>query len=90
MREFKMVHWTAHEKAFKQLTWHQQIHTAKLIHNLANINRQNFLYYKTSPLCPGCDTEEEYIAPYHKLPYILNSSYLTYNSNYVIFKYQHQ
>jgi hypothetical protein len=51
-REFNMVDWISHEKAFKRLTRHQQITMAKLIHNLANTNKQNFLYYKTSPLCP--------------------------------------
>jgi hypothetical protein len=57
--EFHKVNWEAHGRAFRRLTRHQQILTAKLIHNLANTNRQNFLYYQQSPLCPGCqDTEE--------------------------------
>ncbi len=58
-REFHQVHWTAHGAAFTRLSRHQQITMAKLIHNLANTNRQSHLYYKTSPLCPGCTTEEE-------------------------------
>jgi hypothetical protein len=57
--EFQKVHCVAHGKAFQQLTRHQQIFTAKLIHNLANTNKQNYLYYKTSSLCPGCQTTEE-------------------------------
>jgi hypothetical protein len=58
-REFQKVHWVAHGKAFQQLTRHQQIFTTKFIHNLANTNKQNYLYYKTSSLCPGCQTSEE-------------------------------
>jgi len=34
----------------------------KLIYNLANTNHQNYLYYKTSPLCPGYTTKEEIFA----------------------------
>jgi hypothetical protein len=57
--KFNLVHWSAHGTAFKRLTRAQQITMAKLIHNLANTNRQNFLYYTTSPLCPGCVMVEE-------------------------------
>jgi hypothetical protein len=57
--ELNKIDWDSHEKAFKHLTRHQQIITAKLIHNLVNTNRQNFLYYQTSPLCPGCRQVEE-------------------------------
>jgi hypothetical protein len=57
--EFNLVNWIAHESAFKRLTLHQQISTAKLIHKLVNTNRQNFLYYNKSPLCPGCNMVEE-------------------------------
>jgi hypothetical protein len=53
-REFYMLHWDAHEKASLRLTRHQQITMTKLIHNLANTNKQNFLYYQMSPLCLGC------------------------------------
>jgi hypothetical protein len=48
-REFDMVHWDAHEKAFKRLTRHQQIATAKLIHNLANTNQQISCIIKHPP-----------------------------------------
>jgi hypothetical protein len=33
--------------------------TAKLLHGLVNTNRQNFLYYQQSPLCPICQQVEE-------------------------------
>lgn len=56
---FDLIHWNAHGTAFKQLTTAQQISTAKLIHQLANTNRQNHLYYKTSPTCPCCQEAEE-------------------------------
>jgi hypothetical protein len=59
MRTFNLVNWDAHETAFRRLTRSRQITTAKLIHNLANTNRQNFLYYQTSPNCPGCGVVEE-------------------------------
>ncbi len=36
LRQFNMVQQEAHGHSFKWLTWHQQIHMAKLIHNLAN------------------------------------------------------
>ncbi len=49
---FDTINWTAHHQAFRRLTRHQQKSISKLIHGLANTNRQNFLYYKTSPLCP--------------------------------------
>lgn len=58
-RDFHKVNWEAHGTAFNRITGHQQITLAKLIHNLANTNRQNFLYYKSSPLCPGCKAEDE-------------------------------
>jgi hypothetical protein len=54
-----MVDWKAHERAFRQLTRFKQISLAKLIHNLANTNCQNHLYYKSSALCPGCKAVDE-------------------------------
>jgi hypothetical protein len=59
MRSFNLVNWDAHETAFQRLTRNRQITTAKLVHNLANTNRQNFLYYQMSPNCPGCRLVEE-------------------------------
>jgi hypothetical protein len=56
---FSLVNWDAHERAFKCLTRQQKISVAKLVHNLVNTNRQNHLYYKTSPLCPICGLAEE-------------------------------
>jgi len=58
-RTFDGVDWKAHYSAFNKLTVFQRISTAKLIHNLANTNRQNYLYYSTSPSCPGCLSAEE-------------------------------
>lgn len=34
-------------------------HSSKLIHNLANTNCRNCLYYQTSYLCPGCQAAKE-------------------------------
>jgi hypothetical protein len=59
MRSFNFVNWDAHGTAFRRLTRNRQITTAKLVHNLANTNRQNFLYYQMSPNCPGCRLVEE-------------------------------
>lgn len=71
---YNLVDWDAHGRAFSKLTKYQQIHMAKLLHNLANTKWQNFLYYKSSALCqgwqnflnyrssalcPGCKAEEE-------------------------------
>ncbi len=56
---FDLIHWNAHGSVFKQLTKALQISTAKIIHQLANTNRQNHLYYKTSPTCPCCQEAEE-------------------------------
>jgi hypothetical protein len=58
-RIFSSVNWEAHRRAFQWLTKDQQIPIAKLIHQQANTNRQNHLFYKTSPLCPCCQTEDE-------------------------------
>jgi hypothetical protein len=41
------------------MTKFQQIALAKLIHNLANTNYQNSLFYKSTPLCPLCKEHEE-------------------------------
>jgi len=56
---FNKVDWDAHESAFNRLPRCLTITTAKLIHNLANTNRQKILYYKSCALCPGCQAEEE-------------------------------
>jgi hypothetical protein len=58
-RTFDLVNWEAHGKAFGKLTKAAQFATAKLIHNLANTNRQNNLYYNTTPDCPCCSLTEE-------------------------------
>jgi hypothetical protein len=56
---FNKVNWKAHQRAFSRMTKFQQIALAKLVHNLANTNRQNFLLYKSTPLCPICNKYEE-------------------------------
>jgi len=56
---FNKIHWDAHEKAFKRLPRYSQHSTAKLIHGLINTNRQNFLFYGQSALCPICQQTEE-------------------------------
>jgi len=56
---FNKVSWKAHQRAFSRMTKFQQIASAKLVHNLANTNRQNFLLYKSTPLCPLCNDYEE-------------------------------
>jgi hypothetical protein len=58
-RTFHLVHWDAHEMAFKRLTSSCQITTAKLIHDLVNTNVQNYRYYNISPKCPCCLTVDE-------------------------------
>jgi hypothetical protein len=58
-RTFHLVHWDAHEMAFKRLTSSCQITTAKLIHDLVNTNVQNYRYYNKSPKCPCCLTVDE-------------------------------
>jgi len=58
-RLFDKVDWEAHQSAFRRLTRFQQIGIAKIIHNLANTNRQNSLLYHTSSLCPLCQMKEE-------------------------------
>jgi len=59
---FSTVDWMAHKSAFTRLTRFQQITTAKLIHNLANVNKQNQLYYKTNPYCPIClQVDEDFV-----------------------------
>jgi hypothetical protein len=58
-RVFHSVDWTSHSRAFNCLSRQQKIQTAKLIHNLANTNLQNHLYYGTSSACPGCQQDEE-------------------------------
>ena len=50
-RVFNLVHWDAHERAFRCLSRGRQYSTAKIIHQLVNTNRQNQLYYGHSPLC---------------------------------------
>jgi hypothetical protein len=56
---FQKVDWMAREQAFKLLTRNNQIGISKLIHNLANTNRQNHLFYGASNQCPGCQSSEE-------------------------------
>jgi hypothetical protein len=56
---FHWVDWESHSLAFHRLPWHHRIYTAKLIHNLANTNRQKRLYHGTPPLCPGCVQVED-------------------------------
>jgi hypothetical protein len=56
---FNKVSWKAHQRAFSRMTKFQQIASAKLVHNLANFNRQNILLYKSTPLCPLCNEYEE-------------------------------
>jgi len=56
---FFKVDWKAHSSAFNKLTRYQRITTAKLIHQLSNVNKQNHLYYKTDPNCPICNRIEE-------------------------------
>ncbi len=56
---FHLIHWDAHEMAFKRLTRSRQIATAKLIHDLANTNVQNYKYYNKFPKCPSCLTMDE-------------------------------
>jgi hypothetical protein len=58
-RVFHKVDWMAHEQAYKHIMRNQQISIVKLIHNLANTNRQNQLFYGTSNLCPGYQSLEE-------------------------------
>jgi len=59
LRLFDKVDWEAHQRAFRKQTRFQQIGLAKIIHNLANTNRQNSLLYNTNPLCPLCEISEE-------------------------------
>jgi hypothetical protein len=56
---FSLVHWDAHECAFKRLTLSQKCITAKLVHGLANTNRQNQVFYNASPTCPCCQEVDE-------------------------------
>ena len=56
---FNLIHWNAHETAFKSMTRNNKIMTAKLIHSLVNTNKQNQKFYGKSPLCPCCKTAEE-------------------------------
>jgi len=58
-RIFDLVHWDAHEKAFKRLPRFRQHSTSKIFHKLVNTNRQNHLFYGTSSLCPICRQAEE-------------------------------
>jgi hypothetical protein len=66
---FAMVDWDAHGRAFKRLTQYQKITIAKLIHDLADKNCQNHLYYGKDNRCPGCQSDEE------TLEHILKCSY---------------
>jgi len=54
------IDWDSHCRAFRQLPCQRKFSIAKLIHGLANTNRQNHLYYKMSKnLCRGCQREGE-------------------------------
>jgi hypothetical protein len=65
LHEWVKGHYTGDQKEFKhtlnqpRLTRKQKITMAKLIHGLANTNRQNHLYYNTANLCPSFNVEEE-------------------------------
>jgi hypothetical protein len=61
-RTFHLIHWDAHEMAFKRLSRSRQITTTKLINELANTNVQNHRFYNTSPKCPCCLTMDETFA----------------------------
>jgi hypothetical protein len=41
---FLRIEWEAFSTSFKRLTHSHQIHTAKLVHQLANTNRQNNIF----------------------------------------------
>jgi hypothetical protein len=56
---FSRVDCEAHSSAFDKLTRHQKIITAKLIHKLSNVNKQNNLYFKTNSTYPICTRIEE-------------------------------
>jgi hypothetical protein len=56
---FNLIDRAGLKRAFTTLTWHQKISTSKLIHGLANTNRQNRLHYNTTDSCPCCDSSEE-------------------------------
>lgn len=58
-RTFLLVHWDAHERAFKRLHRYHQHSTAKLIHGLVNTNQQNLMYYGGDSTCPICKSAEE-------------------------------
>jgi hypothetical protein len=58
-RTFDLVHWDAHERAFRRLPRYSQHSMAKLVHGLVNTNRQNHLYYGQSFSCPICQGPEE-------------------------------
>jgi len=59
LQQFEQVDWDAHQQAFLHQMQHQQISTAKVIHNLSNTNRQNHLFYQATSLCPLCQAQEE-------------------------------
>ena len=58
-RTFELIHWDAHESAFKALPRNSRTMVAKLIHKVINTNQQNHKFYGKSPLCPSCHTAEE-------------------------------
>jgi hypothetical protein len=70
--EFNLVHWTAHGAAFGRLSCHQQISIAKLIHNLANTNRNFFYttihchYVQGAPLRKNCLTMSFVVLSHHQ------------------------
>ncbi len=58
-RTFQMIHWDAHEMAFKHLTRSRQLSTATLKNELANTNVQNHKYYNKSQKCSCCSTMDQ-------------------------------
>jgi ribonuclease HI len=59
LRVFDLIHWDAHERAFKGLPRFSQHSQAKLLHGLVNTNRQNHKLFGSTNLCPICQAQEE-------------------------------
>jgi len=56
---FPLIAWEAYAKAFQKLSRPRQLSYAKLSHCLLQTNHQNYRYYGTSSLCPGCKLHDE-------------------------------
>jgi hypothetical protein len=56
---FPLIAWEAYAKAFQKLSRPHQLSYAKLSHCLLQTNHQNYRYYGTSTLCPGCKLHDE-------------------------------